>query len=88
MSGKNLFLSIASLMFGVASCVLGFFGLYATIGIVCSIVAIILGSLQIKAGSNGLVVTGLILGIIGIVCCIFGTGCGVLCEVVSKSAKG
>ena len=88
MSGKNLFLSIASLMFGVASWVLGFFGLYATIAIVCSIVAIILGSLQIKAGSNGLVVTGLILGIIGIVCCIFGTGCGVLCEVISKSAKG
>ena len=87
MNGKNLFMSIASLMFGVASCVLGFFGLYATIGIVCSIVSIILGSLQIKASANGLAVTGLILGICGIVCCIFGMGCEVLCEVIGKSAK-
>jgi len=83
MSGKDLFMSISAFMLSVLACVLAFFGLYATIGLVCAIISIILSSLQIKAFSNALVVTALVLAILGTICSIFGIGCGILCTAIA-----
>lgn len=68
MEGKNL--GIASLVCGILSLVLMFFGYGALVGLILGVVAIILAINAKKKGyAEGMQKAGLVLGIIGTVLC-------------------
>lgn len=68
MEGKNL--GIASLVCGILSLVLMFFGYGALVGLILGVVAIILAVNAKKKGyTEGMQKAGLVLGIIGTVLC-------------------
>lgn len=73
MSGKSLAAGLSSLILGVFSAVLAWFGYYAVVGIAIGMVGIIISSLTLKAYGSPLVVTGLVFSIIGCVCGLIGT---------------
>ena len=87
-------LAIASLVLGIAACVISWWGLVlGIIGIVCAIVGLILAinaqkSYKALGQKNGIATAGLILSIIGLVLSIIGTiVCGVLLAAGSAVAN-
>ena len=78
-------LAIASLVLGIAACVISWWGLVlGIIGIVCAIVGLILAinaqkSYKALGQKNGIATAGLILSIIGLVLSIIGT---IVCGIV------
>lgn len=68
MEGKNL--AIASMVCGILSLVLTFFGYGALIGLILGIVAIVLAvNAKNKGYTEGMQKAGLVLGIIGTIIC-------------------
>lgn len=91
--GKKGF-AIASMILGIASCVLAWWGIaFGVISLVCAVVGLIL-AIQAKKSytaigqKNGMATAGLILSIIGIVLSIIGIiACGVCVAAANKIAN-
>lgn len=65
---KEILMSIAALVLGIISVLIGFSGSFAWVGIITGIIGIILGVLGKKneqPGQHGMAVAGLVLSIIG-----------------------
>lgn len=62
-------MGVVSLIFGIVSIVLSFFGPFSWIGIILGVVGIILGAISRKKTQSGVATAGMVLSIIGTVLC-------------------
>ncbi len=80
-------MAIAALILGIAGVIFDF--VFFPVGLICSIVAVILGALgRKKPEGKGLATAGLVLGIVGLVLGIIALVCTILCATAIAVSGG